>query len=60
MIGSFDDEPAVAQMAAIGAALQHIGWTPVKVRCGCARCVVEAEAPPPVHEPADEDDGEDI
>ena len=61
MFGSFDDEPAIAQMGAIGAALRHYGWAPAKAVCGCARCVAEAlaTAPPPVHVP-DADEDEDI
>ena len=62
MIGSFDDDPAVSQMAAIGGALQQYGWSPRRAACGCPRCVEEAAAAPLLtHVPdADEDDGEDI
>ena len=61
MRGSFDDEPAVAQMAAIGAALKHYGWSPRRAVCGCPRCEADALAaePPPIHVP-DADEDEDI
>ena len=38
MVGTFDDAPAVEQMAAIGRALISIGWTLPGPECGCISC----------------------